>query len=185
MQPLYPDTTNREWLEKNFHQYYNALCTLASRMINDPVRAEDIVQDVFIRLWEHQKFSTPDRPVRTLLYVSVRNAAYDYLAAMKTTTNRQQQYKDWSVSGESTWEEEEQILKVEMIRQAYEAMENLPEQCRNVMRLYFDEGLSLGDIARALNIHISTVKTHKKRGLDYLRGLLGIFTPLCLLLSGL
>ena len=70
---------NLSAFEALFRQYYPSMCVIAGKLVANREVAEDIVQDVFIRLWEKKAEYDKIPDFRTFLYVAVRNLCYNYL----------------------------------------------------------------------------------------------------------
>ena len=73
----------REAFQRLFEMYHKALCFFATRIVRDSLEAEDIVQDVFLALWERREEVDFDRPLLPLLFVAVKNRAIDLLRSKK------------------------------------------------------------------------------------------------------
>ena len=76
---------NLSAFEALFRQYYPSMCVIAGKLVANREVAEDIVQDVFIRLWEKKAEYDKIPDFRTFLYVAVRNLCYNYLRDKKKT----------------------------------------------------------------------------------------------------
>lgn len=150
-----------------FDLYYHALHFFANRLIQDASAAEDITQETFIKLWEkHAGFHSPEA-IKSFLYITTRNACFNYIKRAKTQAKNQ---KLWS----HVWDESDDFVlnhltRAEAIREIYITLEMLPTECRKVMRLYFIEGKENEEIARLLNISIHTVRNQKARAVYLIR----------------
>lgn len=154
------------------NRYYNSLCYFANSIVLERAAAEDIVEDMFLKLWMKEPNFQVHKNIKAALYLRVKNACLDYLRKRKIQDNRMNELsyllkeaqEDFILS---------QITRAELLREVYEALEQLPKECRNVMELYFHFGLDHKSIAAKLGITISTVKNHKSRGIQLLRKKLG------------
>ncbi len=136
--------------------------------------AEEIVQDVFLRVWQHRARLDPEGSLKALLYRSCHNAALNHLKHREIEQRWQRQAlhapEPPSAPAESAAQEHELAHAIQ------HAVAALPERCRLVFLLSRDQGLSYADIARTLGISIKTVETQMGRALKALRGALAAFT---------
>ena len=159
-----------------FRQYYSYLVLFAKRRVENIRVAEDIVQEVFIHLWESNKQYDSLSGLKVYLYESVANRCTDYWKHRTveekyiTYALYEQQQPDFS------------ILQEEVYRELYIAISELPVRNREVILLYL-EGKKNQEIARLLNLSILTVKTHKRNALRFLRQRLGNLFMLIIILK--
>lgn len=71
------------YFQQLFRDHYEPLCARAFQMVHDRKASEDIVQDVFLALWERREEVDFDRPLLPLLFVAVKNRAIDLLRSKK------------------------------------------------------------------------------------------------------
>ncbi|HTN05987.1 RNA polymerase sigma-70 factor [Agriterribacter sp.] len=155
-----------------FNQYYNSLCFFANRIINDQPAAEDIVEDLFLRLWEKEPDFNQHKNLKAALYIGVKNACLDYIKKQKNLRSKtnaltyllQQEQEDYVLN---------EITRAEVLREVYTEMQKLPPECRKVMQLYYRHGLDHKNISAKLGVTVSTVKNQKARGLKILKKKLG------------
>ena len=116
-------------LQDLFVEYYPALKSFAVRYVGAAEVAEDLVQDVFLRLWEKTNPLQGVRDVSAYLYQMVRFRAIDYLRSEKTKEQTVRKY----IAGLAE-EEEEAYLEEEVYRRMIKAVEELSYQgdCREV-----------------------------------------------------
>ena len=70
---------NRQLFEQLFREHYNALCNFAIRYLHDNDSAQEIVQEVFINLWQKKETITSDKSVKSYLFTSVKNRCLNYI----------------------------------------------------------------------------------------------------------
>lgn len=147
-----------------FTRYYPTLCFFAYSLVNDRLVAEDIVEDVFIRLWTKEKDFNKYSNIKSLVYISVKNACLNHIK-----TQRRKRFKREQLSYLLQRESEDfvlnEITRSEVLREIYEALQKLPPDCRKVMELAFIEGWDYKRISAHLGIAVSTVKNHKSHGI--------------------
>lgn len=151
-----------------FRQFYSSLVHFARKMVRDKPAAEDIVMDVFCKLWEKQVQFTSPRSARALLYISTRNACINYLdrLAYQAGVRNAIWYKTRHDAEDFALN---QIMRAELMRLLLAQVEKLPKECRKVMRMSFLEGQSNREIATHLQLSINTVRNQKARGIHLIR----------------
>lgn len=142
---------------ESFKIYFGSLCYFANKFV--PTYAtEDLVQDVFLRLWNSQERFDSEKSLRIYLYIAVRNACFDYLRKEKS----RQKYINIEISKEKENPKFfiNELLKEETRYILQEAIASLPEKGRVVMS-YVAKGYGNKEIAEELGISVNTVKSHK------------------------
>ncbi len=148
------------------HRYYDALCSFAMGMVGARYLAEDIVQDVFEKLWTGRRRINPESSLRSFLYVSTRNGSINCLRGEKRLETHADRYMIERRA-------EMLVIESDKNRQLAEAIGMLPERTAQVIR-YSCEGLSQEDIAARMGITVATVKLLKSHGVKKLRNILGV-----------
>lgn len=155
-----------------YDSYYAVLCVYVSKFLSLPDAVEDLVQDVFISLWESKRTFVDIKELTNYLYRACYNNALLYI--------RNNQIHDTILSSlaqeENAVEDEDMIyaltVKDEIIRQLYCYIEALPNEQRRIILMRI-KGYTWEEIAERLNISINTVKTQKTRSYKFLREKLG------------
>lgn len=146
-----------------YDAYYSYLCGLAVSYIHDFDKAQELVNDVFVRVWERR--SQLKHPPLPYLISGVRNACYNYLRdtkkASEMTLVLMERLPDIALYNEE--EVEELVLMIS------EVSSKLPKRCGEVFDLHFNEGLSADEISQQLGITPSTVRVQLKIALDKIR----------------
>jgi RNA polymerase sigma-70 factor, ECF subfamily len=146
-----------------FRAYHRKLCTFAYTYVKCPDAAEDLVADVFARLWQqHLNGHTYIDPKR-YLYTAVRNQALKHLAHERVVRN-----SHGMVQGEGrapamsqSPEGAEDELEAAQLKAAFDiAVDSLPARCREAFELYRCNGMTYPEIADIMNISARTVETH-------------------------
>jgi RNA polymerase sigma-70 factor, ECF subfamily len=162
--------------EALFRAHYDSLCSFAVRYTDSSAIAEELVQDVFARVWtDHSRWPAPQNP-RAYLFTAVRNRALN-------VGRRQQLEADWieaEIAGALESDDSTDATPVAPIADpdAHDHLEravaSLPERCRLVMHLRWRESMSYADIAAILGISNKGVENHLARGLRALRRAFGV-----------
>ena len=157
---------NRSAFEVLFRAYSAPLCAFALRYVKAPEVAEEIVQDVFLKIWVNRESWRP-RNVKSYLYGAVRNKALDHLAHQKVV----QEWKGKAYHApETTISTPQHTLQYEELAEAIqEGIECLPERTRLVFILSRQHGLRYKEIASALGISVKTVEAQMSRAFRLLQ----------------
>jgi RNA polymerase sigma-70 factor (family 1) len=161
--------------ETLFHAYYAPLCSFAYRYLGARDLAEEIVQEVFLSIWERRESWDVRTSVRSYLLTSVRNAALSYLRHERVVRRRQAEVRD---SHESVAASPEACaLEAETVVAVRQAIARLPDRCRLVFTLHREQGLTYTEVAEALGISPRTVEVQIGRALKSLRKALASHRP--------
>ena len=151
------------------NSYYQRLCMYAQSLCNDHNMAEDIVQNVFVKVWDKRKKINPDLSIKSYLYKSVYNEFINQYRKNKPVIYLEKKYFeaiDLVVDIEP--EELESLIKLMNIE-----IENLPSKCKEIFLMNKKEGLTHTEISEYLNISIKTVEGHITRAFKILTEKLG------------
>ena len=159
-------------LEMAFNKFYGSLCLSSNQIVNSEEIAQEIVSDLFLKIWEKRQYIQITHCLSSYLYRSVQNASLDYLKSSQSVERR-----GWIEINEKinmiVGDNEEYILNklalADVEKDVYAAINQLPKQCKEVFCLSRFESLTYMEIANRLNISVNTVKTQICRALDFLR----------------
>lgn len=137
--------------------------------------AEDIVQEVFIDLWQRRK-NIENNNVKAYLYRAVQLKAFNYY---RNSKNRQNILKDLlqDQNFESN-ETEEEIIYNETHKNILQSIQNLSPKCKKVFQLSRINGLKNKEISQQLDISTSTVESHITKAINVLKSVAGLFSLL-------
>jgi len=162
--------------EALFQVNYRLLCATSYRIVQDKDIAEDIVQDVFFKLWEKREVLIINTSLKAYLFQSTINQSLNYIRKYKNALKRESAYGEDTAS-HSNFVEQAMALK-EIGSRIDTAMNALPEACRTVFVLSRYEQLSYKQIAVKLDISVKTVENHMVKALKHLRKWLLFFAVL-------
>ena len=160
-----------------FGAYADPLCAYVYGLLRSKEDAQEIVQDLFLWIWEHRAEWQVPGELRTYLYKSARNRAISYvrhrqvehLFQRDTATRPIEEIAPRPASLPST---SERVEMDELTRRVARALEDLPERCRQVFLLSRQHHLSYAEVAKVMNISPKTVEAHMARAFAGLRAAL-------------
>ena len=165
------DTSQRHYqqFETVFADLYPPLCHYALTFVKDPELCEDIVQEVFARVWEQRKDLFLTDGIRYYLFTAVRNNCISHLRREKSSgtvafTEEEAESGDYPVVPAKVGQDkldDQQLLA--------EAINELPDRCREVFILSRLGNLKYKEIADALGISIKTVENQLSKALRSMR----------------
>lgn len=162
---IYGNLSPEEKVELLFRQYYPGLCKSLYRTLRDASLAEDIVQEVFLKVWDRRATLQMDEAIPAYLYRSCYNTALNFLHRQKPQTDIGPLAE--SIPGSETPEKDLDLLETE--DQVHRAIAALPPKTRLVFSLSRFEELSYKDIADRLEISVKSVEKHMGIALQRLR----------------
>lgn len=148
-----PHNRLKEKAIETFQEHFEHLVLYVNAYVDSIQTAEDIVQDLFLKLWEKERL-VGCKPA--FLYICARNAALNYLRTRNLETFPVDSIDRYAI---------EDDMEVEMdymnkLERIYEAVESLPPQCREVLKKIYFEEKSYAEVAEEMNLSLNTVKTH-------------------------
>jgi len=154
-----------------FNHHYRSLCNYAMRVVVTREIAEEVVSDVFVKLWKNREQIEVHTSFQAYIYRAVRNQALDYL---KLRIHRQYERESldsvqWNMSHADHFSPAEEMSFNEFFDHVEGCINDLPRQCQIIFRLSREEGLRYRDIAERLAISVKTVETQMSRALKVLR----------------
>lgn len=162
-------------LAQLYDRYGQLAYSVALRVLGDPGRAEDVVQDVFLKLWHSaDRFDSHRGSLRTWVITAVRNRSIDYLRGRSAYERLEREIpKDAEARGEGSdpWGEVATSIERDIIR---EALASLPPEQRQAVELAYFGGYTHTEVAALLGVPLGTAKTRIRDGLIRLRDTLGV-----------
>jgi RNA polymerase sigma-70 factor, ECF subfamily len=157
--------------EELFKKYYVYLCFVAEHIIRNRSDAEEIVSDVFVRLWNLKGRTEIISSVKAYLIRSVHNASLNYIEqnAVRLKSTGRLSSADLKVLA---WDSDYplgQLYEKELQDILENCIKELPEACREIFLLSRDRDMKYTEISNKLGISVNTVKTQIKIALSRLR----------------
>ena len=152
-----------------FHRYYPSMCLYACQFIEDEEKAEEIVQDMFVKIWSKRNELDIESSFKQYLLRSIKNQCLNQLQHLKI----RQKYAE-KVKEESRFEPNANgfFMEFGLNEKIEDSINALPERRKEIFRLSREEGLKYKEIAEQLNISVKTVEAQMGLALKQLRELL-------------
>ncbi len=161
-----------------FKNYYSLLVKSAHRYVGDIQIAEDIVEDIFLNIWEKRAQLNISISVKAYLFSMVRNHALNHVKRKKLET-ADTFYLDIIIPNNVS--ADQQVNINELTEHIQKAIAELPERTRCVFTMHRYDNLKYSEIAEVLKIAEGTVETHMVRALKFLRKRLAFLLPILIL----
>ena len=165
---------NQDALLELYDRYAGLAYAVAMRVLDDPGRAEDVVQEAFLKIWTNAAGFDPKRgSLRTWLITAVRNRSIDYLRGRSAHERQEQELMPELTESHASdpWREVSLALERMAVRQA---VGSLPPEQRQTVQLAYFGGYSQREIADMTKVPLSTVKGRMRLALEklssYLQG---------------
>ena len=156
---------NKDSFRILFIRYYRPLCLYADIFLSSLGAAEDVVQTIFINIWENRERFHHVNSIKSYLYQSVRNSCYNVI--------KQKAVEDKSLKDLRLLQSEEETQEIqereEKIRKLHHAISELPSKTRQALKLSIFGNFSYEEISKKMDISINTVKYHIKTAYQFLR----------------
>jgi RNA polymerase sigma-70 factor, ECF subfamily len=155
-------------MELLFRRLYPQLCAFANKFLHDTDEAEEVVQEVFYKIWKNRQNLDENQSVKCYLFTSVKNSCFTFLEHSKVKDKYATllEYVYLTSNNNTT---HDTLIVSELEKDFSQALEKLPPDCRKVFELSRFEGLKYHEIAARLNISIKTVETQMSRALSKIR----------------
>ncbi|SHF80262.1 RNA polymerase sigma-70 factor, ECF subfamily [Mariniphaga anaerophila] len=157
---------DKKAFEALFRQYYPHLCLYTTKVLKNPSAAEEIVQELFVLLWENRKKTKIESSLQNYLFRAVKNHCLNYIKHNQIVNEHSKKVlaqTEKFYSGENIDTQQELFQKIE------ESISELPEKRQKIFRMSREEGLKYNEIALKLNISVKTVETQIGLAISTLR----------------
>ncbi|MBN4073152.1 RNA polymerase sigma-70 factor [Crocinitomix catalasitica] len=145
-----------DFIESNFREHHQRLANVAYNITRDKDAAKDVVQDVFLKIWQRKNSFEKDFFSSGYLYKSVVNTSLNFLEKNKKTVKIQSSVSHRIASTEEL--PDSKIVGKELEKEVDLAIDNLPPKCKTIFVLSRFEGLKYNEIAQQLEISPKTVE---------------------------
>jgi len=152
------------WFRSIFDQYYETIRSFAYYKTGDVDLADDIVQEVFLKIWTNRK-EVKDDTVKSLLYTIASNIIKNHFKHQKVVFNFQKNDQPNELSDET----DSNIRQEELNRKLQDALAEIPEKSREVFLMNRIEGLTYADIADRLGLSVKAIEKRMSEALSVIR----------------
>jgi len=169
-----------------FKSYYSSLCRYAKSFVHEDATAEDLVMELFIKIWESKEQFVINNSLNAYLFRSVHNRCLNYLTRARRRFNdlddETVEKLNALIPADTLNGSSLEYNAIELLKEIENAMAKLPEECKRIFILSRVDELSHKQIAEKLNLSENTVKTQIYRALIKMRVSLKDFLPFLLLI---
>ncbi len=171
------DSINKGELEAFHHlyiEYYSSLCIYAKNFTRNKEIAEEVVQNVFISMWEHKGHLNIESSLKSFLFVSIRNGCLNHLKHLQVINKFNLYYTQLLKDAQDLFNVSQEtgdslLMANELEEKISKEIELLPEQCRRIFIMSRFDCLTHQEIADKLGVTINTVHRQTSIALEKLR----------------
>jgi RNA polymerase sigma-70 factor (ECF subfamily) len=149
-----------------FRKYYQAMCHFANQFLTDREVAEEIVQEMFVKIWEKRQVLNIETSVKHYLFRSVRNHCLNQIQHEKIKKQYAQKVKESAILEVNP---DDYFLEIDLVKRIEKSINSLPPKRREIFRLSREQGMKYKEIAETLDISVKTVEAQMGLALKYLR----------------
>lgn len=143
--------------EKIFEQYAKALWMEAYRLLKDDQAAKDIVQELFIEIWEKRSLKNVQTTVRSYLFQSLR---YKCFRAIRQQDSQEEKNNNWSSVQDDHTPAANRMEQDELKNALATLVDKLPAQSATIVKQVFYEEKKRKEVAATMGISVNTVNVH-------------------------
>jgi len=158
-----------------FVEYFQLMVNYSVKFVEDKQVAENIVADIFVKIWVNRKKIFIKSSIKSYLYKATKNSSLNHLKHVQAKQEALKELEKKTTRSNSPYEE---FIVKEFAMEIQKAIDELPEKAGKVFKMHRYENLKYSEIAQKLDISIVTVETHMVRALKYLRQRLSHLLPL-------
>ncbi|HZR14121.1 MAG TPA: sigma-70 family RNA polymerase sigma factor [Acidimicrobiia bacterium] len=159
---------HEEALAEAYRRHGGAVFALANRLLGDRALAEEVVQEVFVRLWDDpDRFDADRGSLRSFLLANAHGRSVDLIRS--ETSRRRREERDARLTAESGYDVEHEVWDLALAEQVRSALGTLSVGERTAIELAYFEGHTYREVARLLHEPEGTIKSRIRAGLVRLR----------------
>ena len=150
-----------------YTMHHRPLYNFVKKLTEDPMEAEDIVAETFVKLWNLKaKFET-DINIKAFIYITARNASLNFLRYRKKQDENRKAFV--YANEEEAFHPDEISVELQLLEMIQKALDQLPPRQQEIMKMILFEGLTDDQVAERLNKSPKTVRNLKNIAINYLR----------------
>lgn len=165
-----------EAFEQLFKTHFRGLYAYALTIVQDEIMAEELVQNMFCRLWEKKSQLEIHTSLKAYLYKTVYHDSLNYLKHQKVRAAHAMYVVKHAETGVDNAADKAEAGQLDA--RIHQALSELPEQCRTIFQLSRYEGLKYHEIAQVLQLSVKTVENQMGKALKLMRVKLRDYLPL-------
>jgi RNA polymerase sigma-70 factor, ECF subfamily len=165
-----------------YRKLFVKLCVFSNKFLNDPAVAEEIVQDVFTKIWEGRDEIDPEASIKSYLFKIAQNLSINNLRRKKVESKYIEIYKLVYIE-QADFSSLESLIARDLEEDINNSIAKLPQQCRKIFELSRSEGLKYREIAEIMNISIKTVEAQMSKAFRSLRVELVDYLPIVIFIN--
>ena len=162
-----PEQLDKPAFETLFRSFFPGLVLFAQKYVPDQDTAKEVVHNVFLNLWEKREKMDMSSSLKSYLFTSVYNRCLNFIRDQKKF-DRDETLLERLDSDDFT-DASDRLEVQELEHRIYDALQSLPEKCREVFMMNRYDGLKYAEIAEKQGISIKTVETQMSKALKILR----------------
>ena len=148
---------DEEAFKKIYYLFYRKLYLFSLAIVKIKEAAEEITEDVFIKIWQQRAHISAINNLRVYLYIATKNTALSYLSK-KAKDNLVEPFDNINIDlYKSSITPEELMITAEMYRKIQQQVEALPPRCKMIFKLIREDGLKYKEVSDILNISVNTI----------------------------
>lgn len=148
---------DRRAFEQFFNRYYARLLKFSLTYVKSRELAEEVVSDVFVKLWQKRTGLLEIKSIDSYLYISVKNQSLNYLQKSENQPTTPLEDVPAAYTTE-TLTPERTLLASELQAEIFRAVERLPPQCKIIFKLIREDGLKYKEVAEIMSISVKTIE---------------------------
>jgi len=149
-------TGNKESFDILFKKYFTPLCRYTVQFVKDYSIAEELVQDVFISLWNQREEIKISKSIASYLFTSARYRSYTHFRKETSRKENEKIFCEGLENDESAVNDEKDFYEIAVV--INKAIEELPDKCKEIFVLSREKNLTYKQISEELNISVKTVE---------------------------
>ncbi len=167
------ENSDRIAFDELFCFYFPGLVSFSNSLIKDQQLAEEVVEDVFLKLWENRRTMTTIRNFSHYIYTAAKYASFNAVKSKKRIDY--EEIGDDFILGHTT--PETKMISSENLDKIMAAINDLPPRCRLIFRLIKEDGLRYDEVAQLLSISVKTVESQMMIAIKRLVQSLAVLLP--------
>ncbi len=170
---------SKEGFEMLFNKHYEPLCAFVFGAVKDFDVCEEIVQNLFVSLWEKRKETNINTSIKSYLYQAAKNAALNQIKHIGIKEKHKKYINETIADVEQSYSHS--IENKELADTIQKAINKLPTECKKIFLMSRNDELKYKEIAEKLDISVKTVENQMGKALSRLRTDLAEYLPVVLI----